>query len=368
MPGAALLGQGSPGAESASIELSQEQGRWFFRVSGWDPAGEQGEDVSGRWADLFSVYVESAEGSSPLPPILGSYSLREGMLHFYPRFPLEPGLRYRAVFEADGHENPLSGIFLVPREETFPSTIVDQVYPSADLLPANQLKFYLHFSTPMSRGEAYRRIHLLDENGNKVDMPFLELDEELWDAQGQRLTIFFDPGRVKRGLVPHNQVGAPLEEGRRYTLAVDPGWPDAAGIPLKEEFRKPFRAGPDDRESPDPGDWNIASPAEGTTEPLAVEFSEPMDHGLLHRLLGVRDPEDAPVLGSVQVDQEETRWRFVPERPWGRGRHTLEVSTTLEDLAGNKIDRLFEVDRFDQVENEVVDETVRLTFDVRANH
>ena len=49
------------------------------------------------------------------------------------------------------------------------------------MLPANELKLYIYFSAPMSRGEAWKHIHLLDDAGKPVPLAFLELDQELWD-------------------------------------------------------------------------------------------------------------------------------------------------------------------------------------------
>ncbi len=70
-----------------------------------------------------------------------------------------------------------------------------RIYPSAGRLARrNQLKFYIHFSAPMSRGEAYRRIHLLDAEGQVLEAVFLELGEELWDPPMQRFTLLCDPG------------------------------------------------------------------------------------------------------------------------------------------------------------------------------
>ena len=51
---------------------------------------------------------------------------------------------------------------------TFLSVRVEHVYPSANVLPSNQLRLYIYFSAPMSRGEAARYLHVLDENGSKV--------------------------------------------------------------------------------------------------------------------------------------------------------------------------------------------------------
>src|SRR5262249_58737339 len=122
------------------------------------------------------------------------------------------------------------------------------VYPSADVLPENLLKFYLHFSAPMSRGHSYDHIHLQDEAGKDVKLPFLEIDEELWDPTMTRLTLFIDPGRIKRGVRPLEEIGPALESGKSYTLVIDREWKDAAGNPLRDAFRKTFKVGPTDRE------------------------------------------------------------------------------------------------------------------------
>ena len=70
------------------------------------------------------------------------------------------------------------------------------------MLPENLLKFYVHFSAPMSRGNIYDYIRLLNADGKQVELPFLEIDEELWDDSLTRLTLFIDPGRIKRGVLP----------------------------------------------------------------------------------------------------------------------------------------------------------------------
>ena len=65
-----------------------------------------------------------------------------------------------------------------------PSTRVVQVYPSGDVLPSNQLRLYIYFSAPMSRGEAEHRIHVLDSHGQALPGIFLPGDE-LWDPNQQ---------------------------------------------------------------------------------------------------------------------------------------------------------------------------------------
>ncbi len=354
----AALAQRSGSAVDIRLDRSS-QTKPVFRVSGAQYSAAEGRNV-------LAVYVEGAGGSvsAGQPPILGSYRIEGGGLVFEPRFPLEPGMRYRAVLRPAGPVEPLVKVFEIPEEDPGPPTFVEHIYPSANRLPENQLKFYLHFSAAMSRGEAYRHVHLLDSDGKRIDLPFLELDQELWDRDGRRLTVFFDPGRVKRGLLPREEAGVPIEAGESYTLVVDRSWPDAKRRPLEHDYKKPFTVEPADREPPSLETWKLTPPAAGTVGALTATFPEPLDHALLFRLVRVVTPARLPVEGDVRVDREETRWSFTPSRPWKAGWYYLEVGTVLEDLAGNTLDRPFEVDVFERVEERIIEETRSLKFEV----
>src|SRR5438132_7331021 len=226
-----------------------------------------------QWQALFSVSIQKDAAADKMPPLplLGTYRLLNKKVVFLPRYPPQRGLQYQAVFrpaklpERRAEESPVSAHFALAKTQAAADTVVAHVYPSTDKLPENQLKFYLHFSAPMSRGEAYRRVHLLDSSGKEIQFAFLELDQELWDRRQQRFTLFFDPGRIKRGLKPREEFGPALEEGKSYTLVIDRGWVDAKGNPLKETYRKPFRVGAPDDEPIDPKRWKIQAPAAGTT-------------------------------------------------------------------------------------------------------
>ena len=330
------------------------------------------------WAALLGVYVGDARtlDQGKLPAMLGTWRVEADRLAFRPRFPLEPGVGYVAVFDirrlpgASAQESspsrPILAEFSIPRKAARPTTVVQHVYPSRDALPENLLKFYVHFSAPMSRGDIYRHIHLLDDHGAEVELPFLELDEQLWDRRQKRITLLLDPGRIKRGLKPNKDVGSALVAGRSYTLVIDADWPDANGNRLARPFRKSFRADPPDRTSPDPAGWQIESPRVGGRSPLRVTFPEPLDHALVARVLQVRDPADREVRGTVSITEGETRWLFTPDRHWERGEYRLVVSTVLEDLAGNSIGRPFEVDLNKPDQPGVRNPTFELPFRVGA--
>jgi hypothetical protein len=324
------------------------------------------------WRKLLAVYVVPAAGKERGPALLGSYRIDDDLLRFEPRFPLVRGVPYQVVFDptcVPGHtaskEKLIEKEVLLAKAKTEP-TVVTQVYPTADRLPENQLKFYLHFSAPMSKGDTYKHVKLLDDKGKAVDVPFLELDQELWDPSGRRLTLFCDPGRIKRGLKPREEDGPVLEEGKNYTFVIERAFEDANGNPLKEEYRKKFKAlAPDDKQ-PDPKTWKIQSPTAGTREPVVVTFPKSMDEALLERLVWVTDAKEGKPTGKVTVTKEETVWQFTPEKVWESGTYQLVADTRLEDLAGNSIAKPFEVDVFHPVQREVKTETVKVAFEVKT--
>jgi hypothetical protein len=322
------------------------------------------------WAGMFAVYVGKKPGRPDVPPMLGSYAVHGTNVRFTPKFPLKPGLSYCVEYfppPARDVDSPAryEKVFAIPAAPRGEPAKITAVYPSADVLPENQLRFYVHFSAPMSRGEAYSHLKLLKADGEPIDLPFLEIGEELWDTSGRRLTLLIDPGRIKRGLKPREEAGPVLEDGHKYTLIITAGWRDESGQAVAEDFVKKFAAGPPIEKSIEPKEWKITPPAAGRRDPLTVQFPRPLDHALLERTITVRDSAGKPVAGEVAVAYRERCWLFHPQRPWAAGKHELVIDTTLEDQAGNRIGRPFEVDELPPVEKFVVTEFHRLPFDVR---
>jgi hypothetical protein len=327
-----------------------------------------------HWQRLLSVYADQGDWIADigLPPMSGAYRVHSRAVRFEPQFPLEPGVKYRAVFHPDqlpGESRPgmqsIVAVYQPPSRQANPTTVVTRVYPSAEILPENLLKFYVHFSAPMSRGRIYDHIHLRTEAGKDVELPFLEIDEELWNPEMTRLTLFIDPGRIKRGVRPLEEVGPALEEGKRYALVIDREWRDGFGNPLKEPFEKIFKVGPPDRSPPDPGQWKIQSPTSQTRAALTITFPEPMDHALAQRVIRVADTTGKFLAGERVLEDQERRWTFVPADSWRRGPCKLVVQTTIEDLAGNNIGKAFEVDLFEGVQPRLTNSTVELSFEVQ---
>jgi hypothetical protein len=313
------------------------------------------------WQKFLKVHVEPDDLRTAigLPAISGQYLLNDECLYFRPQFPFTPGVRYRATLTPPG-EKPISSVFEIPVPKRDPTTVVTEIYPTAAAVPENLLKFYLYFSAPMSGGHIYEHIQLTDQRGAAVELPFLEIDEELWNPEMTRLTLFLDPGRIKRGVKPLEEVGPALVEGQQYTLKISTAWLDATGTPLKQSFEKKFRVTASDRESPDLSKWKFTEPRSGTRDPLRIEFSDPLDHALAFRMIRVEN-----VSGTPKLSQSETVWTFTPDQPWKPGTHRVTVQNTIEDLAGNNIGKPFEVDLFNDVQKRITHEKLTRDFTVK---
>jgi hypothetical protein len=208
-------------------------------------------------------------------------------------------------------------------------------------------------------------VHLLDDQGGPVTDPFLPLDAEFWNDDRTRYTVFFDPGRQKRGIAPIAEMGRSLTEGKSYTLVVDAAWRDGNGLPLKETYRRTFKVGPPDERPLDHAAWQIQAPTAGTRTPLTVAFPESLDHGLLLRALGVQGSDGAAIGGDISVGKGELTWSFTPREFWKAGTHHLVAFGMLEDLAGNRIGRAFEVDQFERSDKSGEPEKTLIAFLIR---
>jgi len=339
-------------AQAVSIQL--EAGA--FRVTGWQAPATP---PAGGWSSLFGVYAGNTGG----PAMLGSYVTEGDTLVFRPRYPLAAGVTYRAVFRQPGQRTAVERSFEGPATRSAAATRVERVYPSAEVLPSNTLRLYVYFSAPMSRGEVATRLHMLDAAGKELKDVLLP-GQELWDPGNQRLTMTFDPGRIKRGLESNSKMGPPIAEGARYTLVIDRGWPDSRGVPLASDYRKEFRGGAPLRVPPDPKQWRVTAPRAGTSTPLTVAFGRSMNYPLLQRMLQVTGPTGR-VAGAIATGERESVWRFTPQQPWVAGAYRLVVDTDLEDIAGNRIDQPFDIDVFDKVTEHLTTRTVDVPFAIR---
>jgi hypothetical protein len=303
------------------------------------PAGKWTADQGETWLRLSLLDPDTKKAG---PTMLGDYYRDGDSLLFRPRFGVEPGRTYRATF------GPVAGPVItkdysVALRNGGALTTVAKIYPTAEVLPANVLRFTIHFSQPMRGGkEIFKQIEILDADGNVVDAPWLT--DEMWDETGQILIIYIHPGRIKWGVILRDVYGPVLYPDKNYNLVVRGSMVDGNGQKLGKDCTKKFRTTAEDRVRINLGDWKIESPAAGSSAALNLSLPKNVDHNSLKNLLSVKDAKGNPVLGKIALAKDEKSWSFTPTDPWGNQEYRLVVDSKFEDVAGNTLQRPFDLD------------------------
>lgn len=355
-----IITQSAPAEERGTrLQVAEIDGKKVIRASGfdetqWNSLAFQLKEAAAEFDPIRLYVLPTPKSTAATPAVFGNcyLDLETRSVIFNPRYPLMDGVRYQAELRwARSDKAAVTIEILTEKTALQPTTKVTQIYPTAHELPENLLKFYVHFSAPMSSGQAYRHIELVSDDGKQLMHPFLEIAEELWDPSGQRLTLLLDPARVKRGLVPHEEDGAILFSGTKYHLTIKRHWRDASGNPLVADYKKSFTAIASDYTQPKIATWKLVAPRGRTREPLIIDLQESVDHAIVTRGIRVIDSQGRLVDGRVSLAEFERIWRFEPIGAWHQGEYTLQINDRIEDLVGNSIAKPFEVDRFDEVES-----------------
>ena len=127
--------------------------------------------------------------------VLGEFKIEGDEVIFEPLVPFTEGLEY-AIMLGDS----AIGNIRVPGGNYGPSELLS-IYPTQDTLPENLLKLYFEFSQPMVEGTSLDHITLIRSDGDTMKGTFLDLHPELWNAESTVLTLWLDPGRIKRDLI-----------------------------------------------------------------------------------------------------------------------------------------------------------------------
>jgi len=211
-----------------------------------------------------------------------------------------------------------------------PTTAV--VFPSGPAVPENLLRVELRFSAPLRIPFSMDHVKLIGSGGREIEHAFLDLP--LPSADGRRVTILMDPGRVKSGLMENRILGRALHVGSTVTLIVD-------DPQLSAPVRKTWWVTSFDAEVPRPARWTLDLPVLGTRDALVIHLHAPLS-STAESFIAVRGPDELRVSGVGRLERGETLWRFTPRQPWKPGAYALVTHPDLEDPAGNRPCGLFE--------------------------
>lgn len=288
-----------------------------------------------EWADSstnWNVYLSGAEH-----PIAGKKRRLSEGFEFYPLV----GFQAETHYEVRQKGNVL--FTFVPQVVTVSAPNVLAIFPSGEHVPENLLKIYVHFSEPMSSASPYPFISLLDGKRDTLRDVFLLQEPPLWNKDRTQFTLWLDPGRIKTDLELNRRFGSPLRAHKTYHLIISPTMKSARGVALQTAVEKKWKTGERDERQPQPQKWMIEPPQNQSLQALKVISDEPLDYGSSWgRMQIVRSGE--LVQGSWKTGSAELIWYFVPQQPWQKGDYQLLLDERIEDLAGNNLVRIFDVD------------------------
>ena len=292
--------------------------------------------------DELAVFVTNAAGENSPIPVQGVFSEYEDYLIFTPYYPFENGLTYTVRTKDLNTGKYFDSNFVLEATEKRNVAELLHIYPSAEELPENLLRFYLYFNSPMKQGKALKHIHLVDSNGDKDTQAFMQFKQELWSPDGKRLTLLFDPGRIKRGVSTNLELGPALLEGNIYQLEISGDWQDVYGQKLGVIQTKTFKVGEAYRTVIDISRWNVIEPETESNQPLTIQLDRIMDHALVQSMIQVKNQENQTIQGSWEISKNESVLYFTPDEKWQKGNYEIILDSSFEDVSGNNLNSLLD--------------------------
>lgn len=321
----------------------------------------KGKDIESVQVGRISIWLADANPAT-MPAVSGTPVQTKDSIRFESRFGLSAGKKYRVrLFDRNGRQHEL--FVSIPKGDLQPPKVV-AIHPSASEVPANMLKFYVHFSQPMRRGSIYKHVKLLKKDGSEIELPFLEIEQEFWSRDGLRLTLLLDPGRVKRGLKPRMEMGPIFEPNQTYQLVISGKWENASGTALGKDIVKSYRITAEINTRLSVENWNVSTPQSGTRARVELNFDRILDQALLQRLVTVFK-QDQQIQGKFEAARDARSLWFTPQQPWRPGKYHFQLSPELEDVCGNSLAKPFDVDVFEKIENSPTDAAIRLPFAIK---
>jgi len=302
-----------------------------------DFQGSQAVQVRFKVQDKSKDYKVRLKGSSS--SIFGEFNRGEKKLIFKPIIPFTIGETYE-LYSGD----QIYAEFRIPdiKKHKLPKLL--GIYPKLDTVPENLLKMYFVFNEPMQQtAPTLDFIKVYNVTEDKEVEIFLALENELWNAEKTELTLWLDPGRIKKDLIPNQERGIPIEKGNQYEIEVASTLKDQKGTPLYQNYSKLFYVGERDEEKPRLKNWQLTIPEVDTKSGLGVDFQESLDYLLIAETIQVLKGKEA-VQGSFFVSKKGNSVVFIPEQDWEKGNYQIQIESRLEDLVGNNLNRLFDED------------------------
>jgi len=201
-----------------------------------------------------------------------------------------------------------------------------EVHPAGPTVPENLLRMELRFSQPQPLPFDVGQLALVDARGEPIERALLDL--ALPSADGRRIAVLLDPGRVKRGAGPNRMAGRALHAGEMVGLRMRMA--DGTSLVLKQ-----WRIAPPESRALRPDSWQVQPPRAATRNALVIGLGRPISSSS-EGLIAVLDARGRRVEGRIALGDDDATWQFMPDRPWRQQAYALVAHPALEDPAGNR--------------------------------
>lgn len=312
--------------------------------------GESISFISDKNINDFSVNLKNMETA-----ILGNFYSNKNAHTFNPVIFFSTNQEYQLKYLGES-----VGSFTIENKIANISPELLTIYPTTNVLPENLLKMYFVFSKPMQEvGNSLDFITVFNETINKEVKIFLDLETELWNKEHTVLTLWLDPGRIKTDLIPNIEKGLPILNNNQYSLTIDRNWKDAYGINLAKTYEKEFKVVNRDNSKPLVNKWELLA----NPDLLIINFNEPLDGILANEVFIIVNSKENIISGEFKLTNDEQTLEFTPNKTMIKGDYSIIIESRLEDLAGNNLNHLFDVDLIKN-ENHEDSETKTLRFTI----
>lgn len=287
--------------------------------------------------ELFSLQVV-IDGTCNKVKMFGDYTVSDSMIVFQPFMELDKSLEFQLNYGTDSVRfSPSSQ--RIKKLTSLPGVV--EFFPHTTNVSKNILTFYVEFNQPMEPNRsAYQFVDAINQKGDTLSDMWRQ--QSFWIQSNRTLVLMIHPGRVKNGIRATEMLADHFQTGDKITLVVNSGLKTQNGTVMTTVFEKEYQLLDKDDHSPSiQFDSNFELKA-GTVSSIPLQFSEPMDFGLLQKW--VKISHDGTPIEGVFESEDDMNWNFIPAESWPTGTITIEVHSKVGDLCHNQFDRLFEIE------------------------
>lgn len=288
------------------------------------------------YADVLSLRM-IVDGKPADVPVVVHYFVKDSQLQMIPANDLGYGLQFLVQYSVAGRL--VSKAYTTPAQPAAATPVsVSAIYPLTDVIPYNQLYFHIRFNKPMVQDpHVWRYVSVINDRGETILNAWRQ--RAYWLDSGRLLVLMIHPGRVKSGI---HYLGPLFDSGKTYLITMQ-GARAVDGSVLSAAYTRAYHIAAPDRHCPSVYIDTANLPHVGSIKSLTLHFSEQMDYASVWDGTRITDAHGHNLPCNIEPKPGGSDYILTPQAPWQHSNYTLILKNAVYDLAGNRLDRLFEV-------------------------